>query len=237
MPELTVVIPCYNETRRLEPFFSLIREHAELPWEWLFVDDGSTDDTAARIAAFAADQPRVRLIGHRPNRGKGAAVRLGLAEATGDHVGYVDVDLAASPLDFRRFLAEPDVRDGRAMVLGIRLKTHDGAVERLFYRHVMGRVFQTYTSMMTGLTVYDTQCGFKLLRRDHAHAIAARMQCDGFAFDVELILLAKQLGLRLREELIPWREMGNTKVRPRHILMMLLEIYRIRRHHGPANSR
>jgi dolichyl-phosphate beta-glucosyltransferase len=235
MFELSVIIPCYNEAGRLPPFFSLIREHAELPWEWVFVDDGSRDDTRAVIEAFRADtDASVHLIGLDQNCGKGAAVRAGMLAARGKLVGFVDADLAASPLQFDQFKDTPGVVDGSELLLGIRVKTHDGRVKRLLYRHLMGRCFQTYTSMMTGLTVYDTQCGFKLMAADRARAIAERMRCDGFAFDVEMILVATQMGMVVREEMINWQEMGDSRIRPQHILQMAIDIWRIRRRHRRA---
>ena len=110
----------------------------------------------------------------------------------------------------------------------MRLKTQEGKVKRLLHRHLMGRIFQTYASVMTGLTVYDTQCGFKLMNRATARALATRMTLDGFAFDVEMILIAHLLGLRIREELIAWEEKGQSKIRPRHILQMIRDIALIR---------
>ncbi len=229
-PPLTVIVPCYNEAARLPGFFALIDAHPELTWEWLFVDDGSRDATPAMLREFAAAHPgHVSLHTQPANCGKGAAVRAGLLAAQGELVGYVDADLAASPLQFARFLTEPDLRAGRELIVGIRVLTQDGRVKRYFYRHLMGRAFQTYASVLTGLTVYDTQCGFKLMARATARALAARMRTDGFGFDVELLLLAHRDGLHLREEMITWVEQGQSKVRPRHLLLMALEVWRISR--------
>jgi len=111
----------------------------------------------------------------------------------------------------------------------MRLKTQDDKVKRLLYRHIMGRIFQTYTSMVTGLTVYDTQCGFKLLATSCARKIACDLQCNGFAFDVELLLLALRLGMHIREEPISWCEKGNTTVRTRHIIRMIIDIWQIKK--------
>jgi dolichyl-phosphate beta-glucosyltransferase len=238
MPVLTVVIPCYNEAKRLPPLFSLIAAERERDWEWLFVDDGSIDDTAARIAEFADRHPgRVTLLKQARNFGKGRAVRDGILAAKGDLVGFVDADLAASPLEFARFLVDPELLDGQELLIGIRVKTHDGMVKRLLYRHIMGRAFQTFTSIVTGLTVYDTQCGFKLISREAGRRVAAEMQCDGFAFDVEMIMVACHQGLRIREEMIHWEEKGDSRVRPRHILQMARDILRFRRRLGKTKSR
>lgn len=238
MPELTVVIPCYNESRRLPPLFTLIAAERGRDWEWLFVDDGSTDNTAEKIAEFASRHAeRVTLLKQPQNFGKGRAVRDGILAAKGDLVGFVDADLAASPLEFARFLDDPELRENEELLLGIRVKTHDGMVKRLLYRHLMGRVFQTYTSLVTGLTVYDTQCGFKLMGREAGRRIAEAMQCDGFAFDVEMIMVACHQGLSMREEMIHWEEKGDSRVRPKHIFLMARDILRFRRRLGKTKSR
>ena len=229
MPELTVIVPCYNEGKRLEPLLDLIRANRELDWEWLFVDDGSTDDTASAIqAACTQADGQVRLHALPHNLGKGRAVREGLQQATGELVGFVDADLAASPLDFKAFLADDDLRAGEKVVIGVRLKTHDGKVQRYFRRHLLGRVFQTLVSALTGLHVYDTQCGFKLMSREAGRDLTADMRCDGFCFDVEMLLLADRRGLQIDERPIAWREQGDSSVRLRHMLAMLVDIWRIR---------
>jgi len=228
---LSVVIPCYNEGSRLGPMLDLVRAHVELGWQWIFVDDGSSDRTAAVVRDLAADtQAEVVLVQHERNQGKGAAVRSGFERADGALVGYVDADLAASPLQFQPFLAGEELRAGGELLLGIRLLTEEKRVDRTFFRHLIGRVYQTYVSNLTGLTVYDTQCGFKLLSAARAKEIAPEMHCRGFAFDVELIMVARDLHqMRIREEPIHWREQGDSRVMPHHALSMFFEILGIRR--------
>lgn len=227
---LSVVIPCYNEAGRLGPLLDLIRSRPDLGWQWVFVDDGSRDRTAAMVQELAAEPGLdVVLVRHERNQGKGAAIRTGFRRADRELVGYVDADLAASPLEFLPFLDGEAVRSGRELLVGIRLLTEEKKVERTFFRHFIGRIYQTYVSNLTGLTVYDTQCGFKLLATDRAKAIADEMRCDGFAFDVELILLARDRhGMRIREEPIHWREQGDSRVLPHHAAAMFWEILRIR---------
>lgn len=227
--ELTVIIPCYNEASRLQGLIELVRAEQARPWEWLFVDDGSTDETAARLAELAKELPeRVRVLSYTPNRGKGYAVRQGVEAAQGELCGYVDADLAASPLTFLDYLGDEAIRRGETLLVGIRLKTQAGQVQRYLYRHLMGRVFQTFTNVLLGLSVYDTQCGFKLLQTARARELSGEMSIEGFAFDVELLALALRHGMKIREELIPWQEQGNSSIRPRHILQMMRDILRIR---------
>jgi len=228
--DLSVIIPCYNEGYRLKPFFDLIQDNLALPWEWIFVDDGSTDDTSAKIRDFIAiNSDSTRLIAFDRNHGKGKAVREGILASKGKIVGFVDADLAASPLHFSKFLSSEHLINGEEIIIGIRLKTQDDKVKRTLHRHLIGRVFQTYASMMTGINVYDSQCGFKLITSTQAKKIAQSMKCDGFAFDVELISIALSMHMKVREELIPWEEKGNTSIRIRHILRMMYDIWKISR--------
>jgi len=228
--ELTVIVPCYNEAPRLERFFTLIRENLDCNWEWLFVNDGSTDETATLIENFRRlDPEKLKLESYPENRGKGHAVRTGILAAHGRLVGYVDADLSASPLVFDRYLNDEELHAGQRMIVGIRVKTQDGRVKRFQYRHLMGRVFQTYVSIITSLTAYDTQCGFKLIAREPVQTIAKLMKTDGFAFDVELILIAHYMGMHIDEVMIPWKEMDHSKIRIPHIIRMALDVLMIRK--------
>ena len=232
--DLSVIIPCYNEGYRLKAFFDLIRDNPLLLWEWIFVDDGSTDNTSAKIRDFIAiNSASIRLIVFDSNHGKGKAVREGILASKGKIVGFVDADLAASPLHFRKFLCSEHLINGEEVVIGIRLKTQSYKVNRAFHRHLIGRVFQTYVSIMTGINVYDSQCGFKLIASTQAKKIAKLMKCNGFAFDVELISIALSMHMKVREELIPWEEKGNTSIRINHVFRMMVDIWKI----GSRNTR
>jgi len=228
--QLTVIVPCYNEASRLEPIFELIRENLDRDWEWLFVDDGSVDDTVERLEHFCgAHKEKTRVVRLPRNCGKGRAVREGFDNARGRLVGFVDADLSASPLLFERYLADPELAAGERMIVGIRVKTQDRRVVRSGLRHLIGRGFQTYASSVTGLKAYDTQCGFKLLSTQLAQELSKQMISEGFASDVELILLADLKGVHIDEVMIPWVEKGQSKIRPGHILHMAYDILRIRR--------
>ncbi|MGI5923909.1 MAG: glycosyltransferase [Lentisphaeria bacterium] len=228
---VSVVIPCYNEASRLKRWCDLITANAFLDWEWIFVNDGSRDNSRQVLTAMAWDlEPYgMRIVDLPQNRGKGAAVRAGFLAATKPCVGYVDADLAASPLDFQFYL-DDDVRQGRTLLLGIRLLNAEGLVQRNFFRHALGRIYQTLFSWCLGSTIYDSQCGFKLLASAKAKALAAEMRCDGFAFDAELLLFAQRRhGMRLREVPIAWVERGGSSVRPWSAFRMLVDLWLIRR--------
>jgi glycosyltransferase involved in cell wall biosynthesis len=190
MPEAVVVVPCFNEERRLrdDDFVALVRD-GEL--RLLFVDDGSTDATASRVRAMAdRTGGRIALLQLPENRGKGGAVRAGLLHAlTGSPaaVGYIDADLSTPPEEVLR-LHEALERPGVAVVMGARIRLLGTQIRREAIRHYLGRVFATVASLVLRLPVYDTQCGAKFfrvgepLRRALVQPFRSR-----WAFDVELI--------------------------------------------------
>ena len=228
---VSVVIPCYNEAPRLERWREVIKANAVLEWEWLFVNDGSRDNSREVLTGMARDLGAygVRVVDLPQNRGKGAAVRAGFLVASKPCVGYVDADLATSPLTFQLHLDDA-VCQGRTLLLGIRLLTADGLVQRKAFRHLLGRLYQTVFSWCLGSTIYDSQCGFKLLSTAKARALAADMRCDGFAFDAELLLLAQQrYDMHLREVPVAWVERGGSSVRPWSAFRMLIDLWLIRR--------
>jgi len=226
--DLTVIIPCYNEAKRLGGFFDLIRSNPDLNWEWLFIDDGSKDGTDRIIQTFTECEPqKIRLFSLPKNCGKGRAVCEGILKASAPLLGYIDADLSASPLLFSKYLDNPDLLAGKEMIIGIRRKSKDCPIKRRLYRHILGRFFKMYTSFLTGLHVYDTQCGFKLLASEPARKIASAMVIDGFSFDVELLLRAGHLGLHFKEVPVPWEEKRDNQIRPHHLFEMARDVHRI----------
>jgi len=215
-PRLTVVIPAYNEETRLGS--SLERTHRWLAeqgetFEVIVVDDGSRDDTAELARAFGRAHPGVEVVRLPVNRGKGAAVREGFARSRGDTVVFSDADLS-TPIEelapMRRAL-----EDGAGLVIASRgLPESDLAVRQVWYREGMGKLFNRIVRLLTGIPFRDTQCGFKVLRGEDARALAREMREDGFAFDVELILLARRRGLRVREFPVTWRHVDESRVSP-----------------------
>ncbi len=190
MPEAIVVVPCFNEERRLreDDFVALVRD-GEV--RLLFVDDGSTDGTAGRVRAMA-DQAggRIGLLQLQQNRGKGEAVRAGLLRAlTGSPaaVGYVDADLSTPPEEILRLHQALD-RPGVSVVMGTRIRLLGTRIQREAIRHYLGRVFATAASLALQLPVYDTQCGAKFFRAgDPLRRALAQPFRSRWAFDVELI--------------------------------------------------
>jgi glycosyltransferase involved in cell wall biosynthesis len=226
-PEVVLVVPCYNEARRLpeEVFARYLADHPQV--SVLFVDDGSTDRTADVIQSVKQQRPQqVTYLRLSRNLGKAEAVRLGLLrafEAGATLAGYWDADLS-TPLDELAGLLDvlhssPDVD----IVLGSRVALLGRQIERSPWRHYAGRVFATAASLALRLVVYDTQCGAKLLRNTPLMREVLRSPFRSrWVFDVELI---QRYLRRTRETGIPepaarlcevplgaWRDVGESKI-------------------------
>lgn len=215
-PFLSVVVPAYNEARRLpQNLHKIMAFLRQQPYtsEILVVDDGSTDDTVALCREVAADDARVRII-ENPHYGKGYTVRTGMLAAAGEIVLFTDADLSVPIEDIGLLL--PWFEEGYDVVFGSR--EGGGAAQRVgepFYRHLMGRVFNTLVQLLAVRGVHDTQCGFKAMRYQVAQSVFPRLLIhDGSqgpithpmvtAFDVELLFLAQKAGFRLKEVPVQW---------------------------------
>lgn len=197
LPHSIVVVPCYNEARRLNArAFTQFRASGH--WvEFLFVNDGSTDGTLEILQRLRCSSPdTIRVHDQQPNRGKAEAVRAGLLEALetdADFVGYWDADLATPLSALPDFVQVFEDRPEVNVVLGSRVKLLGRSIERHAWRHYLGRVFATMVSQMLRLAVYDTQCGAKLFRSTpELRRVLATPFATSWLFDVEI--LARLIG-------------------------------------------
>jgi dolichyl-phosphate beta-glucosyltransferase len=216
MMTLSVVIPAYNEERRLpstlDAIFAWLNANSFGDAEILVVDDGSRDDTANLVAARAASEARLRLLKNPGNRGKGYAVRHGMMEAQGDWILMSDADLSA-PIGELPKLIEAAASKNVTIAIGSRaLDRSLIGVHQSHGRELSGKVFNRVMRLVTGLPFADTQCGFKLFRRDAAREIFPRQLLDGFGFDVEDLVIAKCLGFNAVEVPVRWNNVEGTKV-------------------------
>jgi glycosyltransferase involved in cell wall biosynthesis len=191
MTAATLVVPCYDEAARLDGAALAALLDARPGARLLMVDDGSTDQTPARLRALAAERPgRVEVLTLPRNQGKAEAVRRGLLAALdgdADVVGYFDADLSAPAVEMGRLLDVMDQRRAQ-VVTGARVALMGTHIERLASRHYLGRVFATVASLILRVRVYDTQCGAKLFRRSPSLAAALDTPfLSRWAFDVELL--------------------------------------------------
>ena len=239
-----LVIPHYRDTERLKPYLADLM--ATLP-DWVTIqvsDDGSGAAGFRKLEALIEQaQKERRRLKHGPvilapitsgeNQGKGAAVLAGWRQSsTEDFLSFVDADGAVSATELLRALMHMrNVAADLGVLIGSRIKMAGHKVERRPIRHLCGRVFATSVSLISGLIIYDTQCGLKILRRDVYEAISPHMRTAGFAFDVELLLLAIRSGFTIEEFPIDWQDIPGSKVSLlKHSLPMLREVARAKRH-------
>jgi dolichyl-phosphate beta-glucosyltransferase len=209
---LSIVIPVYNSRDFIEETVSsvvryLAPQHASN--ELIVVDDGSTDGTGRLLERVALAQPMVKVIGYQANRGKGFAVRKGVAAASGDRIVFTDADLAYPVDQIGRILASLD--EGSDLAIATRVSPDSRYImspqffNYVYTRHLGSRVFNLLVRSLLDLPVRDCQAGLKGFTRSAAQVVFPRLTLDGFAFDIEVLCVAKTQKLRLREVPVEFR--------------------------------
>jgi len=229
-PVLSVVIPAFNEAVRLpRTVMETLRwcSAQNLSFEVVIVDDGSRDDTLALARVFSECDSRVRTMAC-VHTGKGGAVRVGMLNAKGRYVLFMDADGATPLPEIAKLLALMQRYD---IAIGSRAADGFGEVEvrTSFRRRIVGRVFARIVNFLAVCGIDDTQCGFKMFRREAAEAVFAHQKIRGFAFDVEILFIAQRLGLSMKEIPVNWIAQPGSKVKVvRDSIRMLKDIIRIR---------
>lgn len=213
-PELSVVIPAYNEARRIGSTLRRIRDYAAAApgrWELVVVDDGSVDGTAQVVQRLEPGRLAVRLLVNPANRGKGYSVRRGMRAAAGDRLLLSDADLSTPIEEVAKLL--PWLERGYDVVIGSR-DLPDSVLDppQPLPRRLAAWAFRGLRRRLLLPEVRDTQCGFKLFTRPAAEAVFGRATVDGWLFDCEVLGLAVRLGYRVREVGVVWRNHPHTRV-------------------------
>jgi dolichyl-phosphate beta-glucosyltransferase len=211
---LSIVIPAYNESRRLGPSLESIAVYIEqqsFPCEVIVVSDGSTDDTVQIACSFAGRIAGLRIIDRKVNRGKGYSVAEGMRLARGKYVLFTDADLSTPIAEAENLLRH--LRSGYDIAIGSRdLPESNVRVPQPWHRRLMGRVFRGLVGFLALRGVKDTQCGFKGFTREAAEEVFARVTVDGFGFDIEALYIAEKLGYRIVEVPVTWADSPESKV-------------------------
>ena len=208
------MVPAYNEAARLPLTLPKLAQFCERHGsvDLLIVDDGSTDSTAAVVQVFAKRYTFARLLQNPGNRGKGYSVRHGMQKAQGDWILSTDADLSSPLEEVEKLLAAVE-REQAAAAIGSRaLDRSLVGIHQAPLREWSGRTFNLVMRATTGLPFRDTQCGFKLFRKDAARIIFPRQRLEGFGFDVEDLVIAQVHGLKVVEVPVRWDNVEGTKV-------------------------
>jgi dolichyl-phosphate beta-glucosyltransferase len=234
-PTLTILVPAFNEERRLPALLERLRSDADAAArgarlelaEIIVVDDGSTDATAQLLAAEDRAHVSLRVITLPRNLGKGAAVKAGMRAARGDVVLMTDVDLSTPLEDLARLSAAID--RGADMAIGSRsIAGSDVRVHQPVHRELMGKIFNLLLRILSGLPWRDTQCGFKLFRRQRTQILFELQRVDRFAFDAELCVNARRASLSVVEVPVHWTDHPDSRVgMVGSSLQMALDLVRI----------
>ena len=226
---LSIVVPAFNERHRIGPTLALLTEYLSTqPWTWEIrvVDDGSGDGTSEAVVDFSTRDPRVRLQ-QEPHRGKGGAVRAGMLAATADYRFICDADLSMPVHELARFM--PPALSGYDVAIGSREGAGATRVNEPWRRHAAGRIFNTLVRWTMVPGINDTQCGFKMFTAEAVDAIFPHVTVEGWAFDIEVLYIARLRGLRVREVPIEWHYRSDSRLRMmRDGIGMMRELLRIR---------
>jgi len=213
-PFLTVVVPCYNEERRLGATLDRIGGYLDahaIEAEILVVDDGSSDGTHSLASDFLRGR-RGRVLRNEENRGKGYTVRRGILEAAGRWVLMTDADLSTPIEEYEKLAEAVRARDLDVAIGSRGLPDSRIEIRQNLIRQSMGKTFNRIIRLTTGLPYRDTQCGFKLLDRKRTVPLFEKMVVDRFAFDVELLYLCHRYGLAVAEVPVVWRNSPESTV-------------------------
>ncbi len=213
---LSLIIPAYNEASRL-PFYlwaihSYFSNLSSFSYEIIVVDDGSQDGLLTTLEREKAKWPELRFLCHRKNQGKGAAVRSGIFAAEGQLILYADAD-GATPIEEEGKLRQ-EIDRGADVAFGSRyMRDRTTVQQRTWHRDLKGQLFGFLVRKLFRLPIQDTQCGFKMFRREAGQRLFELSREQGYLFDLEVLALAHQLGYRIAEIPVSWKDVPGSKVR------------------------
>lgn len=217
---LSLVIPVYNEAKRvpyaLKALLSWSVPQGIVLEQVIFVDDGSSDTTVAKIKSERNKiekhlQAKVTILSSYQNRGKGYAVKTGMLTSDSDYTLFLDADMSVQLSEFKKFI--PAMREGLDVIVGTRKNGHSTViVHQPQYREVMGKVFTYLSNVILNTWVTDFTCGFKAFSKDAKNKVFARLSSNGWSFDAEAIFLARRMELSIVEMPVVWSDRKGSKV-------------------------
>jgi len=227
---LSVIVPAYNEENRIETTLQSISSFLskrQYTYEIIVVNDGSIDGTVDIISRLLTEIPRLRLIGNKVNKGKGWAVKLGMLDAKGEIRLFMDADNSTTADQVERMF--PYFENGVDVVIGSRrVKGSVIAVHQSIFRERLGQLFNLIVRIINGLDMQDTQAGFKAFSSFAVDKIFPMQTIYEWAFDQELLVIAEQLGLQVKEVPITWSNDPMSHLRFKSMSKMLFDVIKVR---------
>ncbi len=228
---LSIIIPAYNEASRLPKTLREVDKYLSTQnyeYEIIVVNDGSKDKTAEVVKDLMLEIKNLKLIDNKENHGKGYVVRQGMLQAKGDYRIFTDADNSTSIEQIEKML--PEFKNGYDVVIGSRdIKGAVIAVPQPWWRRKLGDIFNLIVQVIAGLWgIWDTQCGFKGFSKEAVENIFPKCRINRWAFDVEVLVIAKRLGYKIKEIPVTWINSPETKVRFKGMVKMLFEVIQVR---------
>lgn len=239
-PQLSIIIPAYNEERRLPPTLIDMIDYCEnndKTYEIIVVNDGSRDGTSEFVNKIGRIRSQVKLITLPKNYGKGHAVRTGMLNAQGEILLFADADGATPIVEMKKL--EDAIHGGVDVAIGSRaIASKDTTVKTIFLRKFMGRTFNFFVSHWLLPNFADTQCGFKMFTRRAAQFLFKHQQADEFSFDIEILFLARKVGLKIKEIPVNWTNIAGSKVNlVTDSMKMFIDIFRFKIIHRDVSEK
>lgn len=231
--DLSIVIPIYNEEALLknsiEQIYNFLKENDKITsYEVICVDDGSKDSTRQILESSKSLYPNLTINQKRPNRGKGFSVKEGIQMATKDYVLFFDADLSTPLPEINNFIDEMNSSQ-TDIIIGSR-NISNSKTERSFKRTLISKTFAILKKLICNIYYQDTQCGFKFFKTNVAKDIFSKVTIDGFTFDVEMLVIAKNKGYKIKEKPIEWVEAKTTSLNIfKQVFKMLSDLFYIRK--------
>jgi len=232
---ISIIIPAFNESARILPSLrkldEYLRDHFR-DFELIVVNDGSSDNTEDVVLRANEEMPSINYSGYKENKGKGYAIRQGVALSTGDILLVSDADLSTPIEEVEKLLVPYD--DGCHVVIGSRgLDASSIMVRQPWWREFMGKIFNRIVRMLLLKGFKDTQCGFKLFNGSIGRELFRETTIDRFAYDVEILYLAVKAGYKVKEVPVKWLNSPESTVRPiKDSFQMAKDLVRIRLRKG-----
>jgi len=232
---LSIIIPAYNEEKRLGKTLETILNYLKkkgYSYEIIIVNDGSTDGTVDIAQEFIKFDSNMKIINNDKNMGKGYSVKRGVLEASGEYILFTDSDLSTPIEEFKKLLTP--LESGYDIAIGSRsMKESNVVVHQPFYREIIGKIFNKLVKAFVVKGFIDTQCGFKLFKKDAAKNIFNNQKLNGFSFDVEILYLAIKDNLKIKEVPIKWFNSPKSHVSlVGSSYRMFMELLKIKRIHS-----